>query len=245
MRTLTLPAPLRRFALPLLLAAWAPATFSQTFTACSSDGLAPPRALVERFISADCEACWADPSLRPTDPSALAIDWIVPSPRGDDAPLSAAALPEALERLRTLGRHVPAEGDTAVTDLPGYGSSAAGLHWRVAQGPALTNYLGVGVQLTTPRGRAANHPYTFTLLMLEALAAGEEGSHVARNLIRNVLQRPLVERKQLSKQEHPSVWEELAVMSIPESARADRLRLVGWVEDAQGRVVAAAQSACR
>jgi hypothetical protein len=33
-------------------------------------------------------------------------------------------------------------------------------------------------------------------------------------------------------------------MSIPEGAKPERLRVVGWVEDARGRVVAAAQSRC-
>jgi hypothetical protein len=33
-------------------------------------------------------------------------------------------------------------------------------------------------------------------------------------------------------------------MSIPEGANPKRLRVVGWVEDARGRVVATAQSRC-
>ena len=34
-------------------------------------------------------------------------------------------------------------------------------------------------------------------------------------------------------------------MRVPEGAQAQRLRVVGWVQDEQGRVIAAAQSACR
>jgi hypothetical protein len=34
-------------------------------------------------------------------------------------------------------------------------------------------------------------------------------------------------------------------MNIPEGADPARLRVVGWVEDAHGRIVAAAQSHCR
>jgi hypothetical protein len=33
-------------------------------------------------------------------------------------------------------------------------------------------------------------------------------------------------------------------MSIPEGAKSARLRVVGWVEDGRGRIVAAAQSRC-
>ena len=40
-------------------------------------------------------------------------------------------------------------------------------------------------------------------------------------------------------------WMETRSMRIPEGAQAERLRLVGWVQDAQGSVLAAAQSTCR
>jgi hypothetical protein len=33
-------------------------------------------------------------------------------------------------------------------------------------------------------------------------------------------------------------------MRIPEGAQPERLRVIGWVEDARGRLVAAARSAC-
>ena len=39
--------------------------------------------------------------------------------------------------------------------------------------------------------------------------------------------------------------EEMRPVRIPEGAKPERLRLVGWVQDAQGRVVAAAQSRCQ
>ena len=34
-------------------------------------------------------------------------------------------------------------------------------------------------------------------------------------------------------------------MRIPEGAKAEQLHMVGWVQKAQGEVVAVAQSACR
>ena len=57
-----------------------------------------PVTLFERFLSADCEACWADPATpAPTPgPGVVVLDWIVPARSGDEAPLSAAATRDAL-----------------------------------------------------------------------------------------------------------------------------------------------------
>eukprot|EP01034_Spumella_vulgaris_P003379 gene3379-4350_t len=76
---------------------------------CSSDGIPQPVAIFERFISADCEACWADPAApAPSATTTVVLDWIVPSALGDDAPLSAAATSDAVQRLQALGRPAPA-----------------------------------------------------------------------------------------------------------------------------------------
>ncbi|NMM79221.1 hypothetical protein B2J89_21530, partial [Acidovorax sp. SRB_24] len=74
---------------------------------CSSDGAPQPAALFERFTGAGCEDCWRDPTTPAPGPRALLLDWIVPGTQGDAAPLSAAALPEAAERLQALGRARP------------------------------------------------------------------------------------------------------------------------------------------
>ena len=50
--------------------------------------------------------------------------------------------------------------------------------------------------------------------------------------------------KKLSKTEQFK-QQEMRPVRIPEGAKPERLRLVGWVQDAQGRVVAAAQSLCQ
>ena len=71
---------------------------------CASDSQATPVALVERFISADCEACWSDPKTPAPAAQALTLDWIVPSEQGEAAPLSAAASRDARMRLESLGR---------------------------------------------------------------------------------------------------------------------------------------------
>ena len=80
---------------------------AQGQSSCASDGVPQPAALVERFISADCESCWSDAETARPGRGELALDWIVPGSRGDDAPLSAAASRDSLARLQALGRNAP------------------------------------------------------------------------------------------------------------------------------------------
>jgi hypothetical protein len=58
---------------------------------CASDGQPRPVQLLERFINADCDSCWADPATPKPGAGAIALDWIVPGAKGDDAPLAAAS----------------------------------------------------------------------------------------------------------------------------------------------------------
>jgi hypothetical protein len=51
------------------------------------------------------------------------------------------------------------------------------------------------------------------------------------------------QRNTLSKL-HRNKWAELRPMFFPEGAQPERLQTVGWVQDAQGRVVAVARSVC-
>lgn len=167
----------------------------------------------------------------------MVLDWIVPGRMEDDAPLSAAATRDALERLKALGRAEPAATDVhtvPVEPLPG-------LRLRVGQGPVVSDYLGATAALTAVRPGAG---WTLRLLLVEHIAAGTEGSPVVRNVVRNILETPWNQRNALSLKEHLR-WAELRPMRIPEGARPERLRTVGWVQDAQGRVVAAARSVCR
>ena len=207
---------------------------AQAQASCSSDGQPQPVALYERFINADCETCWASAPAHAPGPSALVVDWLVPGSLGDDAPLSAAATRDALWRLQSLGRPVPAQTDTHVSDV-----AAAHARLRVAAGPVVQDYVGTGIRLAARPGT-----YQFTLLLVESLPAGAEGSPVARNLVRNSLQGIWNKRNQLSKGEHFN-WMENRSMRVPDGARAERLRMVGWAQDDTGRVVAAAQSTCR
>ncbi len=208
---------------------------------CRSDGAHPPAALFERFISADCEACWSDPATPAPGPSALVLDWVVPGAQGDDAPLSAAALRDATDRLAELGRPPPARTD--VHTVPVNRHPEARL--RVGLGPAVNDYVGA-TMVFSPATSPRQHPHTWTfhLLLVEALPPGTEGTPVARNIVRNMLQGTWVQPQKLSKKER-FTGSELRPMRFPEGALPERLRAVGWVQDDQGRVVAAAQSVCR
>lgn len=111
-----------------LALAHAPQALAQTH--CSSDGAPKPVALFERFISADCEACWGDaatpaPSAKA---GAVVLDWIVPSAAGDDAPLSVAATTDALPRLQALGRKPHLHRRT-------HQHRRSGRTWQAARGP--------------------------------------------------------------------------------------------------------------
>jgi hypothetical protein len=196
--------------------------------ACSSDGQPPPAGVLERFINADCDGCWTD--LRTAEPGRgeVALDWIVPGRRGDDAPLSAAARDEALARLQALGLDVPAHSGERHGQRSG-----RPLALRVAHGLAFNGYIGASIELS----EGAPGPWRAWLLLVEALPPGSERTPVARNVVRNVLQASLDGRRGGQRSETRS-------MSVPEGARPDRLRVVGLLEDARGRIRGIAQSRC-
>lgn len=234
------------FLAPVLLAGAAlPASASSG--ACASDGQPPPRVLVERFLSADCERCWADaPAAMPGDSAAL-LDWIVPGRQGDDAPLSAAATRDALERLDALRRTPPTATDTAVTDVltaARAGRTAGRL--RVGMGPPLNDYVGATIAFTPSRTNTAlrtarpGAPLAFTLVLVETVPEGAEGNAAERHIVRNALQGTWTADASHRK----TGWSELRPMRIPDGARVERLGVVGWVQDAGGNVVAAARARC-
>jgi hypothetical protein len=199
---------------------------------CTSDGLAQPQAVIERFISADCEACWRDPQSPDAAANAIAIDWVVPGSRGDDAPLSAVASTDAPRRLEALRRQPPATSD-AVTSR----RQSPALGMRLAQGGVFNDYIGTSVELRQP-GR---EPWNVWLLLVEHLPAGTEGSPVARNLVRNVFQPSW----DATRARAPARLLESRAMQIHEGAKPDRLRLVALVQDARGRMRAISQTECR
>jgi len=224
------PAP--RILLACLALAACATTRAQS--SCDSDREPRPVALLERFISADCESCWTDAKTPRAAKGDLVLDWIVPGARGDDAPLAAAATRDARPRLEALHRPPPAAADTAR-----HGSGRADHRLRVAQGPAFNGYIGTSIALQPGRGG----PWQAWLVLVETLPAGTEGSPVERNLVRNAFRPDWDGARPLSKKEQSKLYESRP-MQIPEGARPDRLRVVGWVEDAQGRIRGIAQSRC-
>ena len=219
--------------LPLAIAATA-----QAQSSCSSDGQRTPVAVVERFTSADCENCWSDTTARSAPLRTLVLDWIVPSPRGDEAPLSAAATRDANDRLAALHRAAPTTSHTIQTPV-----AKRPYRMRVAHGLPFNGYIGASMELPQSEVRPVPLPVTGWLVLVETIAAGTEGTPVERNLVRNSLTRTWDGRHQLSKDEQKRLWESRP-MGLGATARPERLRVVGWVEDAHGRIITAAQSRC-
>ena len=242
--SLVSPIPLRHWlaagllALPLAAAA-------QSF--CASDGLPAPSAITERFISADCEACWGNAGKKPAR-GVLALDWIVPGSLGDDAPLSAAAQRDGLNRLEALHRQVPGGTATAVVHTQVHRGITGRL--RVAHGLPLSDYIGASIELKPVPRAAGPKPWTAWLLLVETIAAGSDGTPIERNLVRNALVQEWTPSQAAPAAEPPAKGKpvprlfESRPMGIPAGAKAERLRVVGWVQDAQGRVFGAAQSRC-
>lgn len=208
---------------------------AQAHSSCASDGRAAPTTLVERFISADCQACWSEPATDRTPARALTLDWIVPGAQGDDAPLSVAASRDALTRLQTLGRAAPATASTVTTPVSGRRAPQL----RVAHGPAFNDYIGASIEMKP----AAKGQWNAWLLLVETIPQETDGTPVTRNLVRNLLQSSWNGPALLSKSEQNRFYESRP-LTIPAGANPDRLSVVGWVEDTQGRIRSIAQSHC-
>ena len=114
---------------------------------------------------------------------------------------------------------------------------------RVAHGLPVSGYIGASIEYKQVPADAVGQPWSAWLALVETIPAGTEGTTVARNLVRNLIQPIWDGRKQLSKQELLNFVESRS-LDIPPSMNTDRVRVIGWVQDAQGRIVAAAQSRC-
>jgi hypothetical protein len=206
-------------------------------SSCSSDGQSRPVALLERFINADCADCWSNAATPRVRRGEVALDWVLPGSQGEDAPLSAVASRDGLKRLQVLGLVPPAGSSSQTTAVATQG------RLRVAHGLPVSGYIGASVQLQHPPPPGTPAPWTAWLALVEAIPAGTEGSPVPRNLVRNLIQPIWNKGKQLSKSERSS-WVESRAMDIPAGSDPARLHVLGWVQDAGGRVFAAAQSRC-
>lgn len=221
----------------LMLASWlalaAPSALAQSV--CASDGQRPAKALLERFMPADCADCWTRAPAPAAGSETLALDWVLPGLQGDEAALSAVATRDGLDRLEAL--------DQAAVSGPWEHSArvAAGGSYRlrVAHGVAFNGYLGVSIaiQRSPPRPASAKSPtLKGWLALVETLPAGTEGSPVERYLVRNLFQTTWNMRRP------PAV--QARSMAVSEGANPDRLSLIGWLEDDQGRLLAVTQSRC-
>ena len=211
--------------------------YAQSF--CASDGQPKPAQLLERFINADCDSCWKDPATPKAKTHQLALDWVTPGSQGDDAPMSAIATRDALTRLESLKKQPPAASSAQTQAVRGM----KGTNLRVAHGLPLADYVGASIELKPIPASARGQNWTAWLALVETLPAGTEGSPVARNLVRNLFQTPWNVRKQLSKTEQSHFFDQRS-MGIAPGVDASRLRVIGWVENQKGQIVAAASSQC-
>ena len=229
-----------RFLAVVVLPVWWATTGSahaQSF--CASDSQPQPVQLIERFINADCASCWGDPATPKADAGQLALDWVTPGSQGDDAPLSAVATRDALARLASLKKRAPAASSVETQSVRGM----KGTTLRVAHGLPLADYVGASIELKPIPASARGQNWTAWLALVETLPAGTKGSPVARNLVRNLLQASWNGRKQLLKTEQNRFFDQRS-MSIAQAVNPSRLRVIGWVEDQNGQIVAAAASQC-
>jgi hypothetical protein len=211
---------------------------------CSSDGQAGPTALLERFINADCDSCWKNPATPAPQLGQMALDWVLPGSKGEDAPLSAVASRDGVNRIEVLGAGLPDKTTSSTRVIPNPRKKDSSL--RVAHGLVLSGYIGVSIELKPVGSIKAKQPHlplTAWLVLVESIPEGTEGTPVARNLVRNALQVNWNGHNQLSKKERSRFFES-RVMSVAQGVNPDHLRVMGWVEDVKGKVLVAAQSGC-
>jgi hypothetical protein len=208
-------------------------------SSCASDGQPKPVQLVERFINADCESCWRDAATPEAAKNETVLDWVLPGGRGEDAPLSAVASRDGLGRLDALRKTAPAESMWAT----GAVMPATGASLRVAHGIALSGYIGTSIELMLMPAALKNQRLSAWLALVEAIPSGTEGTPIDRYLVRNVLSVPWNTSRQPASAKAKRFFESRS-MSVAQGVNADRLTVIGWVEDASGGLVAAAQSRC-
>ena len=137
--------------------------------------------------------------------------------------------------------------DPAPGTRPAPAGGTAGL--RVAHGQPFNDYLGASITFTHGALPSSSGPWHFYLLLVESVPAQSEGTPVPRQLVRNVFTGTWAQEHAAQERSRPghaqAALQEMRPLRIPDGAQVDRLRVVGWVQDAKGQVVAAAQSACR
>lgn len=213
---------LHRAARPLpLLAAFMLAEAAFAAPTCPKG---PPTVLIERVMSAACESCWRETAPAP-DADAVVLDWIAPA--GDDAPMAAVAQPDALKRA------MPSAGATTLRPSPLPHRRHPAL--EVNSGLPVNGY--IGLRISVFRNAVVPPDAEAFLVLTERVPAGSEGSPIARQVVRGVAGPislvGLATRHELIHR---------FAMALPETAQPERLAAAGWLQTAQGAVIAAAQS---
>jgi hypothetical protein len=176
----------------------------------------------------------------------LVLDWIVPAASGDEAPLSAAATRDALVRLDLidgLGQPQAKLGHPWLHMVPKtvdkrFTTPLNPL--RITLEPGLPGYANTTLTLQPLPKRGI---WTVWLILVERIPAGTDGTPVERFVVRNTFKRTLDAGITLSKKERTQLFEARA-MAYPEGAKAERLGVMGWVEDEEGRISAISQAIC-
>jgi len=220
---------------PLILGAglWAVATLA---VAAPARCPAPGAAVVEHFVDAGCAACWA--AAVPVPAGAWRFDWIVPG--ADDAPLSAAALPDATERLQRLGGAPPGPRDQpAHQPFHQPAHPPVGLALTVGAGPAWQGYFGLHFNLRARATAALPAGASGWVALVELLPPGSEANDGPRALVRSVAgPLPLDGAARTRGITH------LRALRWPTGAKPERLQARAWVEAADGRLLAVAAARC-
>jgi hypothetical protein len=195
----------------------------------------PPRVLLERFVYAHCEPCWR--ATPPTPSGArgtpFVLDWIVPSDQGARTSISHAALAEAAPRAARAGNLRSDEVLTQSTPLP----QRSALRLKVEDGPASNGYIALKLDASYHSTRALPQGLAGYLALVERLNAGDDGSPVARQVVRAVIgPLPLAGLAPGHSVDH------LRAVRVPENVDAARLSSVGWLETPAGRMLAIAAS---
>jgi hypothetical protein len=190
--------------------------------------------VIERFISAECSGCWTDAAAAQPAANEWLLDWIVPSTRGDEAPLSPAAPSEAADRARrTLGPD--ALGDGALVHRTAARGAAASPQLRVLSGPAWSGYFAVQLDGSGHAPKGA----TVWVALVESVRAGIDGTAVQRQLVRT-LAGPIEPAELRS----GKPWRLLRAMRWPETAKPERLQARAWIERPDGHIVAMTGERC-
>lgn len=192
--------------------------------------------LAEAFIAADCADCWASAAATGARATAAAwrLDWIIPTTA--DAPMAAAALPEAAERALRVGS-MPGPGRQLQTQR-GVTSPLRGLQLKVVSGPAWQGYIGLELSLRQSARHALPAGSTAWLALIEQVDAGSEGTAIARALVRNVAGPLPLDGSAGRALKH------LRALRWPTTALPERLRARAWIEGPGGEVLAVAADRC-